>query len=258
MAGALGGGLCVLLLPLADIGQGGWRALFVIALVGLLPLRSIGRHLPESRRFRVPHADVAMAGHGNRLWLLAGSAFLLAIFFTPASQFTNEFLRDDRGFNGARIALFTVLTSIPGGIGIVVGGRLAERGRRGVGAVATVVGVGATVAMFVTRGWPLWAWSAFGSVIGSATIPALGVYGPELFPTSLRGKANAILGVAGRVGSVIGLVVVGLVSNAHGFGPALGIVAVGPAILAVLILVAYPETAHRVLEDLNPEDAADG
>jgi hypothetical protein len=33
------------------------------------------------------------------------------------------------------------------------------------------------------------------------------------------------------------------------------IVAVGPALLTVLILVAYPETAHLALEELNPEDA---
>jgi hypothetical protein len=31
--------------------------------------------------------------------------------------------------------------------------------------------------------------------------------------------------------------------------------ALGPLALAVLILVAYPETAGRELEELNPEDA---
>ena len=32
--------------------------------------------------------------------------------------------------------------------------------------------------------------------------------------------------------------------------------AIGPLLMAVLVLVAYPETAHRELEDLNPEDHA--
>ena len=37
----------------------------------------------------------------------------------------------------------------------------------------------------------------------------------------------------------------------------IAILAVGPAILVVLILVFYPETAHRELEDLNPSDRPD-
>jgi MFS family permease len=256
MATVFGAGFCVVLLPVADIGLGGWRILFGLSLLGLLPMRSLARHLTESRRFRTPHPDAEFKGHGRRLWLLAGSAFLLAVFFTPASQFLNEFLRDERGFSGSRIALYTVLTSIPGAIGIVVGGRLADvHGRRGIGAVALTVGAGATVAMFAVTGWPMWAWSTAATIVGAATVPALGVYGPELFPTGLRGRANATLGVLGRLGSVVGLVVVGVVSSHHGFGPAMAIVATGPLVLAILVVTLYPETAHRALEELNPEDA---
>lgn len=256
MAGALGGGLSVVLLPLADTGSGGWRLLFAVALVGLLPLRHLARHIPESRRFRAPHAETSLAGHGGRLWLLAVSALLLAVFFTPATWFLNEYLRDDRGFTGTRIALFTVLTATPGAIGVIVGGRLADvRGRRGVGAIALVGGVGATVAMFAVTGWPLWAWSTAGSIVGAATVPALGVYGPELFPTALRGRANSVIGVVGRVGSVLGLIAVGFLASHHGFGVAMAAMAIGPLLLGVLVIVAYPETAHRELEELNPEDA---
>jgi hypothetical protein len=31
--------------------------------------------------------------------------------------------------------------------------------------------------------------------------------------------------------------------------------ALGPVIVAALVAVKYPETAHRELEDINPEDA---
>lgn len=256
MAGAGGGGLAVLLLPVADTGDGGWRILFAIALFGLLPVAHLRRYLPESRRFRAPHARARLTGHGRRLWLLAISALLLSAFFTPASYFVNEFLREDRGFSATRISLFTVLTITPGAIGIVVGGRLADvRGRRGIGAIALVGGVATTVLMYVTIGWPLWAWSTISSIVGAATVPALGVYGPELFPTALRGQANAIIGVVGRAGSVIGLLLVGFIASNHSFGTAMAAVAVGPIILAVLVITMYPETAHRSLEDLNPEDA---
>ena len=39
-----------------------------------------------------------------------------------------------------------------------------------------------------------------------------------------------------------------------GLGPALAVLSVGPLLMAALVLVAYPETAHRELEELNPED----
>jgi MFS family permease len=258
MAGALGVGMCLWVLPLADVGTRGWRLVFALALLGLPAVRHVSRHLQESRRFTVTHVDVSMAGHGRRFWLLASSALLLSLFTAPASQLMNEFLRDERGFSAARISLFTVLTNTPGAIGIVVGGRLADtRGRRLVGAVGVAGGTLFTVAMVLAGGWPMWALSVLGAVVGAATVPALGVYGPELFPTSLRGRANGIIAVLGVTGSVIGLLVAGILSDRwDGLGPALAVLSVGPLLMAILVLVAYPETAHRELEELNPEDLA--
>ena len=256
MAGGFGAGLCLQALPLADLGPRGWRLVYLLALAGLPLVRSIAAHLPESRRFAVPHATVAMAGHGRRLVLLAASALLLALFTAPASQLQNEFLRAERGFSASRIALFTLLTSAPAGLGIVAGGRLADvRGRRIVGAVGLAGGVGATVAVYATSGWPQWAWAVVGAMVGGATLPALGVYGPELFPTSLRGRANGLVASLGVLGSVIGLLGAGvLAERLGGLGTALAILAVGPAVLVALVVLAYPETAQRELEDLNPED----
>jgi MFS family permease len=256
LAAGGGAGLCVLLLRVCDLAEWAWRLLFVVPLLAVPLVRHVGRRLPESRRFRAPHPGARLAGHGRRFWLLAASGFLLNLFVAPASQFQNEFLRDERGFSGGRISLFTVLTGTPGLIGVIAGGRLAERGRRLVGAVAVVVGVGATVLVYLTTGWPLWAWSTIGSIVGAATVPALGVYGPELFPTALRGRANGVITGLARVGSVVGLRVAGALSNrSDRLGPAMALLALGPALLAVLVLVAYPETAHRELEELNPEDA---
>ncbi len=256
MSGAFGVGLCLIALPLADIGSQSWRLLYVLALLGLPAVRHVSRYLEESRRFVVTHANAGMAGHGRRFWLLAVSALLLSLFTAPASQFMNEFLRDERGFSASRISLFTIFTNTPGVIGIVVGGRLADtRGRRIVGAVGVTGGVGLTVAMVLSGGWPMWALSMAGGIVGAATVPALGVYGPELFPTSLRGRANGIIAILGVTGSVVGLLLAGYLSDRwNGLGPALAVLSIGPALMAILVLVAYPETAHRELEDLNPED----
>lgn len=255
-AGALGAGLCLMALPLADVGVAGWRAV-VLASALLLPIvRMAARHLPESRRYTAVHSDVAMAGHGPRLWLLAASALLLAVFTAPASQLLNEFLRDEEGYSALRITLFTIVTNTPGGIGLVVGGMLADRrGRRGVGAVGVVAGTLGTVAMVLLGGWPMWVLSALAAVTGAMVVPALGVYGPELFPTSLRGRANGVIAILAVTGSVLGLLSAGwLTERWDGFGPALAVLSIGPLAMALLVVVGYPETAHRELEDLNPED----
>ncbi|HUP86266.1 MAG TPA: MFS transporter [Acidimicrobiales bacterium] len=257
LVGAVGAGAALLALPLADLGPRAWRLLFVLSLIGLPLVFVFGQHLPESRRFAKRHANVRMSGHHRRLWLLGISALLFGLFLAPASQYQTVFLRRERGFSASRISLFVIATNIWGGIGIVAGGRLADvRGRRRVAAVGIVGGVGCTVAMFFAAGWTIWAWSVVGSVIGAVTVPALGVYGPELFPTSLRGRANGIISGLGRIGSVLGLVVIALlVRDDRPLAPIVALLAVGPALLAVLVLTAYPETAHRELEELNPEDA---
>src|SRR3546814_11742974 len=107
--------------------------------------------------------------------------------------------------------------------------------------------------MVFVCGWSLRGLSLLGAVICAVTIPALGVYGPELFPTSLRGRANGVIAVLGVAGSVIGLVVAGYLSDRWGgLGPALAGLSIGPASMALGVVLAYPETATRELEDLNP------
>lgn len=255
-SGAIGAGTALALFPVADVDPRGWRVLFAIAIAGVPLVRLFARTLPESKRFNAPHRDVRLAGHGRRFWLLAASAFLFAIFWGPAAQYQTVFLRRERGFSAARISLFSVATNVWGGLGIVAGGRIADvRGRRVVAAVGIVGGVGATVLMFFSAGWPVWAWSVVASVIGAATVPALSVYGPELFPTSLRGRANGVISGLGRAGSVAGLVALALIVGREAdLAPIMALLAIGPALVVLLVLVAYPETAHRELEELNPED----
>ncbi len=256
LTGGLGAGMCVWFLPLADTGPGGWRWLYVLPLFALPLIFWTARYLPETERFVRPHVRAKLTGHGGRLLLLGTALFAAALFAAPASQLQNDFLKNEQGFSAARITLFTLLTSTPGGIGIAVGGYLAdERGRRLIGTIGILGGSVCTVLAFLSSGWTLWMWSLIGTVLAGMAVPALAVYGPELFPTALRGKANGILQTAAVAGSSCGLLGVGaLVDHWGRLGSAMAVVMIGPVLVALLLVVAYPETAHMELEDLNPED----
>lgn len=256
MAGGLGAGLAVVSLNLADLGVAAWRLLYLVPLLALPLVAGARRRLPESRRFVAPHARTRVAGHGRRLGLLAVSGFLTSLFVAPQSQFNNRYLRVEHGFSGGRISLLILAAGAPAAAGIVAGGRLADlRGRRLVGAVALALGSVATVGYYFTSGWNLWVALTVANVVSAASIPALGVYGPELFPTSLRGRANGLVTLAGLAGSASGLLLAGALSDAFGqIGPAMAILAVGPLLVAALVWLAYPETARLELEEINPED----
>jgi MFS family permease len=190
--------------------------------------------------------------------VLAVGLFGIAIFTAPATQLLNDFLRHERNFSAAHISAFTILTNTPAGIGILIGGWLADvRGRRLVAAIGVAGGTILTLFEFYTRGWPMWWWSLSSSMLAAIAVPAFGVYGPELFPTTLRGRIGGLLSVITVVGSGIGLVLAGVLKDSFGhLGPAMAVLSIAPLLVTALVVVAYPETSRWELEDLNPEDRA--
>jgi len=276
LCAGLGAGMAVWVLPVADLHISAWRAVYVVPLAGVAVMAWVGQHLPESRRFEVagggfrpsedgsagiaPDAEAAERRR-RRLALLAASAFLIAMFAAPASGLRNDFLKDEREFSAAAISLFTVVTSTPIGIGVLAGGYLADRrGRRPVGAAGLVAGAVFVAWAYFTDGAALWSLTLAGGVLGAVAVPALAVYGPELFGTFRRGRANGLIVTVGVAGSALGLFVAGWLSDALDgrLGPALALLAVGPLAVAALVLWKYPETAGQELEALNPEDRDPG
>lgn len=264
LSAGLGSGMAVWILPVADVDIRGWRVVYLAASLGLIVIWRYGRRLPETHRFTeaIDHDtsddQAARERRRARLTLLAASAFLVAMFVAPASGFQNDFLKDEQGFSAAQTSLFTLVTSTPAGLGVLVGGYLAERrGRRTVGAVGLAGGTILTTLSFFTSGPTLWLLTLAGVVISASAVPALAVYGPELFGTHDRGRANGLVVTIGVIGSAVGLVTAGFISDRLGgeLGPALALLAVGPLAVAVLVRLRYPETAGLELEEINPEDA---
>ena len=260
LSAALGAGMAVWVLPVADLHEQGWRIVYLVPLLSLPLIASVGRRLPETLRFEA-HSEVENLSSEQksleyrRLFLLAVGAFLFLFFASSASQFKNDFLRDHRGYSAAGITMYTLLTSTPAAIGIFWAGKWADtRGRRPVGALGLVGGTVFLTASYFASSSLMWATHLMGIVIGSLTV-ALGVYGPELFSTRHRAKANGTIVTIGVLGSASGLLVVGLLQDHfNSYGPAFLIAAIGPLLAAVLVLTRYPETAQTELEELNPDD----
>lgn len=282
MSYGLGGGAVLAALPLAGLGAGGWRWLYLIAALALVAACSLIRHVPETERWQADQARaLPRAGRGGppgqptaepgrstprsrrwspaqrrRLVVLGAAAALYALFATPSAQFQNQYLRVQRHWSAVHISVAEQLVGTLGALGTLPGGRLADtRGRRPVLAIALAAGTVATLLEYLTRGPALYGWMTASSVLGYALTPALAVYGAELFPTALRGRAGGVLNVLAAGGGLSGLAVTGAIAGAIGrLGPALAVVSVGPVLVVGLVLVAYPETAGRSLEDLNPGD----
>ena len=274
LCAALGSGMAFAVLPMADLHVAAWRLVYVVPLAGVAVVVWVGRRLPESQRYETAatgrvarggavvdrQADPEVAARRRkRLMLLAASAFLLAMFAAPASGLRNDFLKDEREFSATAITLFTYFTNTPIGIGVFVGGYLADRrGRRPTGAAGLALGALFIAWAFFTDGAALWLLTLAGGVVGAIAVPALAVYGPELFGTHRRGRSNGVIVMVGVVGSALGLIVAGWLSDALDgrLGPALALLAVGPLIVAALVILKYPETAGQELEEINPEDIA--
>ncbi len=260
MAAGFGAGVAVMSLRLADLGESGWRYVYLVAAVWCVVALDLTRRLPETRRFTAAHVETrerAPRLNLRRLALIASVAFIGNIFIAPASFFQNRYLADIRDFSGGMIGIFSIAVGTPASIGLILGGRVADTsGRRRLIAFTLPLGTAAIVAAFAVGGPPLWAFSLIGGILSSAAYPALAVYRTELFPTGNRSRAAGLITAAALIGGIGGLLATGwLLDAGWSYGQVMALLGLCQLAVTVLVVVAYPETAHLELEALNPEDA---
>jgi len=266
LAFGLGFSLSVVLLPLADLGRDGWRIAFAMSALVVLLVPTMRAHLRETTRYtrieqraveRGRVREVFDRKYGSRFLLLGLAGFLANVFSAPSSQLTNRYLRREHDFLNSEIALFrTVTAGIPGILGVVLGGRLAEsRGRRPVTIVGLVIAATFQMSFFLTGGWFLWIAPMIAIVAALAGGLALGALDTELFPTEVRGTSNGFLLVCGVAGSAFGLVLATSLKGAvGGLGPAIALCGVAPLLAAAFVVPRLPETADRTLDDISPSE----
>lgn len=258
-----GAGIAVASLPLADISTTSWRYIYLVTLVWLLVAVALMKWLPESQRFEQHHevnANVraqARAALRHNIGRICTVVFLTNLYIATASIFQNRYLKDDRGYSAALVALFTVATSAPASIGLIVGGRIAdERGRRMLGATMVPVGAFLLALSFNTSGTTMWIVAIAGGLAFGVSYPAMAVYRGELFPTTVRSMAGGLIMTSALIGGSIGLIGGGQVLDSGvNYGTVMLWLVLGPVIASFIVWFRYPETAHKELEEINPTDA---
>lgn len=259
----VGAGSAVGAIPLAGFSQSSWRLVYLIGIAWLAVAFVLSRSLPETERFlalhdeQIQHTDVQTHIHRDRLWLQISVAVLTNVFVATASIFQSRYLKDIRGYSAFDISMFITITTIPATVGLVAGGRLADKiGRKAV-AIATVpTGTLLFAWSFAAHGFSMWLIAIAGGVLLGVSYPAMAVFRSELFPTAHRNMASLLIMVASLIGGSVGLVIAGLLlDSGMSYGKVMLTFALGPVIVAILVALKYPETAHLELEDINPEDA---
>ena len=259
MASSLGAGVAVAALPLADTSDAGWRWVYVLSLLWLPVAFVLQRQLHETKRFVTAQTiteDVAVARVSrSRLMTQIVAAFLISMFIASASVYFVNYLRDEHNYDALMVSIFTIVTAMPAGLGLIIGGRVADqRGRRLVGAFSLAIGTLLVVVAFSTAGPTMWISQIIGGFFLGISYPALGVYRGEMFPTAHRSAGAATVTACGLIGGSLGLIAAGqLLARGWSYGEVMAALALAPLLVMVIVLTKFPETVHRELEDITPD-----
>ncbi|MEN8238504.1 MAG: MFS transporter [Actinomycetota bacterium] len=247
LAGSMGVGLGLLLLPLAEVNDNAWRILFGIATLGLLAFPLLNRYLPESKAYveTTPISFVKALGLGlsRHFWPLAGVSFFVAAFSAPAFDFVLERLINDLAWDTGAARFLLIVSSGLGAVGLLVGGRLADTyGRRPVTIAALAIGLAGGVGFYLLdSGWFLAA-NVFLATFGATMLtPSYGALRAELFPTRVRATAGGWLTNIAIVGSISGFAAGAALIDRVGLPVTIGLLGIG-LVVSIGLVIMLPET----------------
>jgi len=221
LAVGLGGGLCLILMPILDHAGYSWRWLLVVSAAGLVAMPALAWRLPESRRW----ADAAARGktQGRRFYEVFGSRYrrraipILGCFlFTSIANTATTSWSYFHGVSvvGLSATAASLMMLVGGGasmLGFPLGAWTSERFGR-VPTVVTFNILAAAGGLFFYWGPPGWCgvptvWLAVGfcwfmSAVNAVTVGGNSA-GTELFPTALRGTMIGWFTLIGAIAAVI-------------------------------------------------------
>ena len=269
VAAGAGTGLTTLLYPLLAPH---WRQLYLAGAAGVVAALVLALFLPESRAWAAAVNPPPLAGGGGppgsegvverrvatlrllwrtpwrpRLLTLAASGALGALFYSPAGLLVALFGSRQLGLSPTLISATVVVAGVASTPAFLVGGRLSDRMGRRIPAVAlSMLATCFAAGTFLGGRVGYWAGNVGWSVLASASVPVLGAWYGELFPTRARATSESAGAVAGALGGVVGFQLVGLLQPRIGLAAALGGLA-AVALAGAALLFRLPETRGEPL-----------
>lgn len=252
VAAGAGTGLTTVLYP---VFAPHWRWLYLFGCAGIPTALALARFLPESRAWAATRVDRfplrLLLGRPwrRRLLVAALAAALSAVFFEPAGILIALFASRELHFSPALISAGVVVAGLVSLPAFPLGGWLSDRrGRRLVAASLSALTALAGAATFL-GGWAgYWLGNVVWSFLASASVPVIGAWYGELFPTRARATSESVSTVAAAVGGILGLQLLAALQSRLGLGHSLAAGAAA-ALASAALLLALPETRGEPLPD---------
>lgn len=254
----LGSIVCAGLAPLL-VDAFGWRSVYFVGVVPLLMVAYLRRHLRETRRFQTqgpqpmrPLLHIWRTPYRARvihLGLLWGLVYLAA---NNSVSFFKDFAVNERGWTAQEVGTSISIAAVAALAPVFFVGKLIDRvGRRwGAACIFSACALG-TYGSYTLQGRVELTLALTVAIFSAgAFLPVLNAFNTELFPTELRGDAMAWSNtLLGRFTYVLSPLVIGVVGNEIGYGPAVAATALAPLVAVPLVFWLLPETNQRELEE---------
>ncbi len=262
---ALGSIVCAGTVPMLVQTDLGWRLVYLVAVVPLVILAIFRRSLRESSRFQKVKDEGKAAAkrafgaifdspYRNRVLLVAAVWALTYTCSHTGVTFFKDFAVNERGFTDVDVGRSITIAALAAMPLVLIVGPLMDRFGRKPGAVIvfTLATAGIAACYNIPSQLGITVALIF-AVFGASALPAvLNTFTTELFPTDLRAEAFAWgNNLLGRIGYVIAPFVVGAAADRTGWGLAVTATTIFPFIALAIILVYFPETASKELEETS-------
>jgi SHS family lactate transporter-like MFS transporter len=232
-----------------------WRWLFVAASTGVVAAPFIWWRLPEGRAWKRAHVTgsairlLLSSPWRFRVGILACTTVLTSLALEPAGLLYTLFASTTLKLSPTAISVIIFLSGGAALVSYLGGGYLSDRYGRRVPGAALTAGYTAFAGLgFVTGAAGFIASNLLWSGFASAATPVMGAWSGELYPTRARATAEAVGGVAGTIGGIAGLQLVGYLSPRLGLGSSIALASV-VALGGAFILLLLPETKGKPLPD---------
>ncbi len=252
-----------LLLPVFTALNIGWRGMYIVGALPLIPVVIFQKWLPETQMFLDAKAkreagiaeekpeekqdffEVWKPKYRRNMLIMSISWVLLYFGVKGSLNFYSLHMVNDLGWTPGMITIGMASMTIVGMVIIVLNGKLIDKiGRKKGAVVILTVGAISAAAVFLAKNFIVIL--IVGCIAGGFTNSFLMVASTitnELFPTEVRANAMAWSNnIVGRLGQVLVPSVVGLLSIYLGLAYSVAIVVMMPIIAAMLIWFLLPET----------------